>query len=113
MYFPWGKVIERFHYDFDNDTLAVTKYHPWTRSGANVNVGTPSARIAYHVEALSESFDNMDTLLIAWIVNKHLGHNQRALVEGICRALFIPPQTNLYSSTGVALRARLEDDSTL
>jgi len=75
--FPWGHVIDILKYDFDGNTIDVTKYID------------KDGNTLYHVEELHESFFNMDAMLISWIAWRRLGLNQRALVGGICRALEI------------------------
>lgn len=76
--FAWGKVIERFDYDFDGDKVEVVKYYPSTR-----NDNVPH----FHIEELHESSDSLQYMLIAYIARKNLGLNQHSLVSGICRAL--------------------------
>jgi hypothetical protein len=87
--FSWGKVIERFDYDFDGVNLNVVKYHPWQREGLNILSVHDAEKILYHCEELHESHGSIDALLISWMVRKNLGINQYALMTGICRALNI------------------------
>lgn len=88
--FPWGKVIDRLTFDFDGETLEVTKYHPWKTRECEVRTGDPNLdEIAFHVQEIRQSFDNVYAAVIAWVAFKHLGHNQNALASGICRALAI------------------------
>ncbi len=89
--FMWGKVIERFEYDFDGEVLEVVKYHPWNKSGSTLLRNDPNLNVVeYHCEAIRQSFNTLDGLLIAWIANRRIGGNQHYLVQGVCRALLIP-----------------------
>ena len=86
--FSWGRVIQRFTYDFDGTTVEVVKYHPWVSDGCFVQAGAPDMKVTeYHCEELHESFFSIDAFLIAWVANKNLGPNQHTLAAGICRAL--------------------------
>ena len=88
--FTWGKVIDRFTYDFDGEIMDVVKYHPWKTRGCEVCVGRPNMEeINFHNEELHASFLTIHGLLITWIAYKRLGLNQHALAYGICRALDI------------------------
>lgn len=91
--FPWGKVLDRFSYDFDGTAMEVTKFHPWKVSLAvTVRRNNPdTTRTHYHCEELRSSFDTLDGLLICWIAQKRLGLNQSALVTGVCKALNVHP----------------------
>jgi hypothetical protein len=81
-------MISVFNYDFDREQMEVTKYHPWKVEGSNVLVGTVDEKIVlFHCEALHESADSLEYLLISWIARKNLGINQSSLVDGCCRAL--------------------------
>jgi hypothetical protein len=75
--FTWGKVIDRFEYDFDGVKMEVTKYHPRNEED----------NILYHCNELSESSDKLFELVISFMAYRKLGHNQHALVAGISRAL--------------------------
>ena len=88
--FNWGKVIDRFTYDFDGDVMEVIKFHPWQTEGNQVLTGQPDlSEIHYHCVELRESSESLQYLLIAWIANKNLGRNQYSLVAGISKALSI------------------------
>lgn len=88
--FTWGKVIEKFDYDFDGEMLHVVKFHPWKVEGCTCLTGQPDLSIInYHCQELHESTDSIQYLLISWIANKNLGLNQYALVYGISKALGI------------------------
>jgi hypothetical protein len=39
--FPWGKVMDKFEYDFDGRTMEVVKYHPWKTKGSAILTGEP------------------------------------------------------------------------
>lgn len=84
--FPWGKVVDRFDYDFDGEKLEVVKYLP--RKAMHLNGGYEE-RPQYHVEELHSSYWNMQALLIDWIAYKNLGLNQHSLTAGLCKALEI------------------------
>jgi hypothetical protein len=86
--FVWGRVIERFDYDFDGQRMELVKFHPWKSERGTVRTGDPDTMVTqYHCDKMSESFWCIDDALIAWIARKNLGLNQHALVAGICRAL--------------------------
>jgi len=88
--FVWGKVVDRFDFDFDGERLEVVKFNPWKRAGATVLSGQPNEEeVNFHCEQIRESFLSFDALLIGWIVHRRLGQNQGALSSGICRALNI------------------------
>ena len=88
--FPWGRVIDHLSFDFDGETLEVTKYHPWKVRECEVQTGDPNLEeISFHVQDVRQSFDNVYAAVVAWITFKHLGHNQTALASGVCRALTI------------------------
>ena len=90
MKFAWGKVIERFSYDFDGTTMDVVKFHPWKTKGCQVLTGNHDETVIhYHCSELNESTFDLMGLLIYWIARKKLGTNQYALVDGVCRALGI------------------------
>lgn len=86
--FAWGKVLEKFEYDFDGHTIHVIKYHPWKREGHSVQTGIANPdEIEYECTEINEAFSTIESLLIAWIARKNLGNNQHTLVNGLCRAL--------------------------
>jgi len=88
--FNWGKVIDRFDYDFDGEIMEVVKFHPWKAEGNHLLCGQPDlSEIHYHCAELRESNKSLQYLLIAWIANKNLGLNQHSLVYGISKALSI------------------------
>lgn len=90
--FTWGRIIARFVYDFDGETVEATKFHPWKLKGSSFQAGYPDeTQIQFHCEALRASFSSIQELLIAWIVYKNLGHNQWPLIAGTCRALEVRP----------------------
>ena len=90
--FSWGKVIERFNYDFDGVPMEVTKYNPWERDGISILTGTPNlSLIEYHCEEIHEASASLQYLLISWIAYKNLGNNQHVLVSGLSKALGIVP----------------------
>lgn len=106
--FPWGKVLERFSYDFDGSTMDVVKFHPWKADGCIVKTGEPdTSRVHYHCEELQSSYGELDALLICWIAKKRLGINQHVLVSGVCRALGVY-QLGLPPEVSRAARRRLE-----
>jgi hypothetical protein len=75
--FTWGKVIDRFEYDFDGVKMEVTKYRPRNEED----------NILYFCNELNESSDKLFELVISFMARRKLGHNQHALVAGISRAL--------------------------
>ena len=84
--FPWGKVIKMFEYDFDGDTVEITKYHPWKREGCFAKEPDES-KVEFHCEELRQSSTSIQGIIISWIAKKNLGLNQASLVAGACRAL--------------------------
>jgi hypothetical protein len=91
--FPWGSVIQQFDYDFDGERLDVVKFHPWRSEDGQVLGATPNeSEVMFHNEELQESFDTLHGLLIAWVVYKRLGDDDRSLAQGIIRALDIKPE---------------------
>lgn len=88
--FTWGKVLDRFQYDFDGEVMDVVKFHPWQQNGCTVLRGQADTdKVAYHCEELHQSSNNVMELVIAWMAHKKLGNNEGSLVQGICRALSI------------------------
>ncbi len=88
--FTWGKVIDKFSYDFDGNLMEVVKYHPWIVKNGHVKTGNPDFnKIEYHCADIHESSSNLYYLIISWIANKNLGLNQDSLVIGIAKALGI------------------------
>jgi hypothetical protein len=90
--FVWGKVIESGEINLDAQIISFTKYHPhkYENHMPVLEKGRHAIdenKIFYHCEELSESFNSIEALVIAWIANKTLGHNQHMLVAGVCRAL--------------------------
>jgi len=80
--FVWGKVIERFDFDFDGVICEVVKYHPKTFTPV---VYLPES--FYHCEEMSASFRSMFELLVHWLTYKQLGLNEGSLAQGLCRAI--------------------------
>ncbi|UCV00264.1 hypothetical protein [Acidovorax radicis] len=87
--FPWGKVLERFEYDFDGQQVEVVKYLATKFVNGSAVRGEWEDVPSYHIEELSESARSLDYILIAWIARKRIGLNQHALISGICRALCV------------------------
>lgn len=86
--FTWGKVIDRFEYDFDGAKVEVVKY--FGREFINGHpTGNYETTPSYHIEELHESARSLQYMLIAYIARKNLGNNQHTLVAGICKALDI------------------------
>jgi hypothetical protein len=86
--FAWGRVLDRFEYDFDGRKLELTKFHPWVSENGHIRVGTPNTEeVQYHCEELSESAHSVEYMVLAWIARRKLGLNQHMLVAGLARAL--------------------------
>lgn len=94
--FPWGRVIERFKYNFDGDNVEIVKYHPHKRDEKGFAVyddeynrfqAIDTDKIEYHLEGHHVSCGSVEGCLIYWMAEKHLGLNNHSLVAGICRAL--------------------------
>lgn len=88
--FTWGKVLDKFVYDFNGEYMEVVKFNPWKVDGCTVLSGAADeTKIFYHCEELSQSSPSMQYLVISWIANRRLGLNQQALVHGIAKAMDI------------------------
>jgi hypothetical protein len=87
--FSWGKVIERFVYDFDGKEVEVIKYYPDKFIDGHHAKGEYESRPAFHIDSLNASAYTLDEIIITWIAKERLGLNQHTLVSGICRALCI------------------------
>ncbi len=87
--FPWGKVLDRFEFDFDGVKLEVTKYLPTKFVNGHAVKGEHEDEPEYHIDEMSGSFGSMDAALIGWITHRRLGLNNNSLAYGICRALKI------------------------
>lgn len=86
--FAWGRVLDVFFYNFDGVGMSVLKYHPWKQEGATIRVGEVNTEeTLFHCKELSESFENLFELVIAFICRHQLGPNQRQLAAGVSRAL--------------------------
>lgn len=85
--FPWGRVIDRFEYDFDGAKLSVTKYYP-KKHNTSLSSREYEDVPFYHVEEMRAAFPCMDSLLIGWLIHRNVGFgNQDPLLKGMCRAL--------------------------
>jgi len=91
--FSWGKVIEKFDYDFDGVTLSVVKYHPTLYVDGFAKQGCYSDDVSYHSEEMHRSCGSLFELLIYWLAHKQLGLNNGALAVGICKSLDIKSST--------------------
>jgi len=89
MEFAWGKVVEKFTYDFDGVPLDVTKYYANKFIDGFHKKGEYEDVYSYHSDELHASYHSMFALIIAWITYKQLGLNNHSLASGICRALEI------------------------
>jgi hypothetical protein len=92
--FPWGKVIERFDYDFDGKTLEIVKVHPWKHWNPDVPINQrefDADKITYSCDELGITTNNIIAMLLYWIVCQGIGHSQHghSLFSGICRMLTI------------------------
>lgn len=86
--FAWGKVIDKFEYNFDGMVMSVIKYHPWKTNGTVILSGEPDTdQVMYSCEEINESSENIIYLVIAWIVFKKIGRNNGSLASGIARAI--------------------------
>lgn len=85
--FPWGRTINTFVYDFDGVEVTIIKFYPWVyENGRNTNKFDHKT-VEYHCEEINQSADSLITLLLTWMVEHQLGHNQGALIQGIARML--------------------------
>jgi hypothetical protein len=87
--FPWGKVIERFVYDFEGDKVEIVKYHPHLQDTQKRVREIDTNKVWYHLEDHHVSHSSIEACLLTWMAEKHLGLNHHTLVSGICRALNI------------------------
>lgn len=85
--FPWGRVIETFVYDFDGVEVSIIKFHPWILEDGRITRKPDFDKIEYHCEEINESAYSLITILLTWMVEHQLGHNQGALTQGIARML--------------------------
>jgi len=90
--FSWGRVLERFSYDFDGIVMEVIKFHPHKFENGHQVIKQGRAmidedKVEYHCDEISQSSMNLFRLVLAWITFKQLGQNQSALVVGFARAL--------------------------
>lgn len=82
--FTWGRTINTFVYDFDGVEVTIIKFHPFYED----NTRKPDMeKIEYHCEEINQSADSLIGILITWMVEHQLGHNQGALIQGIARML--------------------------
>jgi len=91
MKFPWGNVITNLVLDFDGDEMVVIKYHPnkYVNGSHSDGMGFEMDKISYSCPEINQSSDHLHTLVISWMVEKNLGHNNSGLVSGISRAIGI------------------------
>lgn len=86
--FTWGRVLDRFEYNFDGRTMEVIKYHPWKQDECTLLTGDPNESVInYHCAELHESAESLEYLVLLWIARQSIGPNQHALVRGIAKAL--------------------------
>ncbi len=88
--FPWGKIIEKFDYNFEGKKVQIIKYYPWITNKHLVKKRSVDfEHVLYHCPLIHESFSSLYAALIGWIVYDNLGLNQYALTLGICKAMNI------------------------
>jgi hypothetical protein len=90
--FTWGKIIQRFEYNFDGQVMEVVKFHPWKthENGHTILSGQPDLdKVEYECPEIHVGSENLFELILHWIARKHLGDNHDSLVTGVCRALCI------------------------
>lgn len=85
--FAWGKVIDYISLDFDGQVMEIVKYHPYKEFGRSKEID--ESRTEYHCEELHASATTMFGIVLQYIVEKQLGHNQHQLVAGLFRMLEI------------------------
>lgn len=85
--FVWGKVIDKFDYDFDGIEVNIVKYHPWMYEKGRSTHKPDMEKIEYYCEEISQSSNTLMGILLSWIVYRQLGMNQDALVTGLARML--------------------------
>ena len=87
--FSWGKVIETFCYNFNGNVCVVIKYYQWKRNGCQILIGEVDySKEMYHSEQLNESFENIYTLLVAYLVSLNYGTgNNYKLVYAMSKML--------------------------
>jgi len=85
--FPWGRITNTFVYDFDGVEVTIIKFHPWVYEKGYSTKKPDMEKIEYHCEEINQSADSLITLLLTWMVEHQLGHNQGALTQGIARML--------------------------
>jgi hypothetical protein len=86
--FVWGRVLNKFDYDFDGKEVQIIKYHPWAVDGCTIKRGVVDESITtFHCEEIHQSDINIFVLILAWLAYKQLGLNEGSLVCGIAKAL--------------------------
>ena len=93
--FPWGKVVDRFDYDFEGQPFEVIKYHPriYINGLGTDQVDTNS--ISYHCPQIGSSSGSLFELLICWLAVRSLSLTEALYVTpAISRALKLNKMCN-------------------
>jgi hypothetical protein len=93
--FPWGKVIDRFDYDFEGQAFEVVKYHPRVYVDGRGTDQIDTESTMYHCDQISTCAGSLFELLVCWLASRSLGSTEALYVApAISRAL------KLNSTTG-------------
>jgi hypothetical protein len=86
--FPWGKVVDRFDYDFEGQSFEVIKYHPriYINGTGTDQVDTDS--ISYHCPQIRTCSYSLFELLVCWLATQSLSSTEALYVApAVSRAL--------------------------
>ena len=93
--FPWGKVVDRFDYDFEGQPFEVIKYQPRTYINSFGTDQVDTSSISYHCPQIGTSADSLFELLICWLAVQSLSSTEALYVApAISRALKLNKMCN-------------------
>lgn len=86
--FPWGKVVDRFDYDFEGQPFEVIKYHPRIYINGLGTDLVDTNSISYHCPQIRTCSDSLFELLICWLAAQSLSSTEALYVApAVSRAL--------------------------
>ena len=86
--FPWGKVVDRFDYDFEGQPFEVIKYHPRIYINGLGTDQVDTSSISYHCHQISTCSDSLFELLVYWLAAQSLSSTEALYVApAVSRAL--------------------------
>ena len=93
--FPWGKVVDRFDYDFEGQPFEAIKYHPRIYINGTGTDQVDSNSILYHCPQIGTSSGSLFELLICWLAVQSLSSTEALYVApAISRALKLNKMCN-------------------